>query len=235
MKPTERLATATAPDGTELVLFRHDGAYQIRVGGVELMSTRRFHSEAMLAELACAHLAEVAAPRVLVGGLGFGFTLKATLRAVGGAARVVVSELVPAVVEWNSNPAWALSSEALADPRVEVRVGDVAAQLAQGAGQYDAIMLDVDNGADALTTKSNRKLYGDAGVRTAVAALAHNGRLAYWSSAPDPAFVKTLERAGLAVDTHSVRVHATSGGYCSLFIGRRIRDAKGPPVSAATG
>jgi spermidine synthase len=228
VKPTERLATAAAPDGTELVLYRHDGAYQIRVDGVELMSTRRFHSEERLAELACEHLAGTAAPRVLVGGLGFGFTLKAVLRAVGADARVVVAELVPAVLEWNRNAEYALAREALADPRVEVRVGDVASSIAQGAGLYDAIILDVDNGADALTTRANRKLYGDAGVRAAVQALTPGGSLAYWSAEKDPVFVKTLERAGLKVETHSVRVHATSGGYCSLFIARRIRDVRTP-------
>lgn len=228
MKPTERLATASAPDGTELVLYRHDGAYQIRVGGVELMSTRRFHSEEKLAELACAHLREATAPRVLVGGLGFGFTLKAALRALPVDTLVIVAELVPAVVEWNRNPAWALSSDALADARVEVRLSDVMSSIKQGVGRYDAIILDVDNGADALTTKSNRKLYTDAGVSAAVEALAPGGRIAYWSAAKDPEFVKTLERAGLAVETHSVRVHATSGGYCSLLIGSRIRDVKAP-------
>ncbi len=233
MKPTERLATAAAPDGTELVLYRHDGAYQIRVDGVELMSTRRFHSEERLAELACEHLAGMPAPTVLVGGLGFGFTLKAVLRSVGPAAHVVVAELVPAVVAWNRNAEYALAHEALADPRVELRVGDVATSLQQGAGRYDAIILDVDNGADALTTRANRKLYGDAGVRTAVQALAPGGCLAYWSAEKDPAFVKTLERAGLAVETHSVRVHATSGGYCSLFIARRIRDLKSPDAPPA--
>ena len=235
MKPTERLATASAPDGTELVLYRHDGAYQIRVNGVELMSTRRFHSEERLAELACEQLREAASPRVLVGGLGFGFTLKATLRALGPGARVVVAELVPAVLAWNRSADYTLAREALADPRVEVREGDVASSINQGAGQYDAIILDVDNGADALTTRSNRKLYGDAGVRAAVQALAPGGCLAYWSAEKDPTFVKTLERAGLVVETHSVRVHATSGGYCSLFIARRIRDAKGPdaPPSAS--
>lgn len=220
MKPLERLARATAPDGTELTLCRHDGTYVIRVGNVELMSTRRVHSEEAMAELACRPLADAPAPRVLIGGLGFGFTLRAALAALPAAARVVVAEIVPEIVAWNRDSAYPLAADALADPRVELRVGDVADALRAGRSAYDAILLDVDNGAQALTTGANAALYRSRGVRTAAAALRPGGRLVYWSADADPRFAAVLAEAGLAVETVRVRAHATSGGWHTLLVGR---------------
>ena len=158
MKRTERLAQATAPDGTVLTLYRHDGEYTIRVEGTDLMSTRRFHSEEQLAELVCRPLRDAPAPRVLIGGLGMGFTLKAALRSLPADAQVVVAELVGQIIEWNRNPEYPLAAEALADPRVEVRHDDVARVLRASPGTFDGIMLDVDNGAHAITTGGNADL-----------------------------------------------------------------------------
>jgi spermidine synthase len=220
LKPLERLARATAPDGTELTLCRHDGTYVIRVGNVELMSTRRVHSEEAMAELACRPLADAAAPRVLIGGLGLGFTLRAALRALPASARVVVAEIVPEIVAWNRDPAYGLAADALADPRVELRVGDVAEALRTGRGVYDAILLDVDNGAQALTVGGNAALYRSRGVRTAAAALRPGGRVVYWSADADPRFAALLGAAGLEVETVRARAHATSGGWHTLLMGR---------------
>ncbi len=221
MKPFERLDAATAPDGTVLTLYRHDGAYVIRVGGVELMSTRRHHSEEQLAELVCGPLRGAPGARVLVGGLGFGFTLRAALAALGADAEVVVAELVEAVVRWNADPAYALAGPALRDPRVVVRRADVADVLAASPGRFDGIMLDVDNGADALTAAANARLYRAAGIRAAAAALRPGGRLAYWSAAPDPKFADALRRAGLAVEETRTRAHATAGPRHALYVARR--------------
>ena len=221
MKKHERLAEARAPDGTRLELFRHDGAYLIRAGGAELMSTRHHHSEDRLAELACAGLRDRAAARVLIGGLGFGFTLKTALRLLGPDARVVVAELMRAVIDWNENDSYALAGAALRDPRVELHHADVAQLLREGTGRFDAIMLDVDNGPDPMTTSGNGALYGDAGVRMAAAALAPGGRLVYWSAQDDTKFERTLRRAGLAVETTRVWSHGTSGTLHSLFAARR--------------
>ncbi|MEP6690107.1 MAG: hypothetical protein ABJD07_03060 [Gemmatimonadaceae bacterium] len=194
-----------------LTLFRHDGAYSIRVDGVELMSTRRHHSEEKLAELVCAPLAAVRDATVLIGGLGFGFTLAAALRSLASDARIVVAELVPGVIDWNRNPDYDLAGVSLLDARVELRQADVASVLREQRGAYDAIMLDVDNGADALTNGDNVQLYRRDGIRAASEALRAGGRIAYWSATEDPAFADALRGAGLAVQVKKVRAHATSG------------------------
>ena len=221
MKKYERLDEATAPDGTVLTLYRHDGAYYIRVDGVELMSTRRHHSEDRLAELVCAPLRDVAGARVLIGGLGLGFTLRAALRELGADAEVVVAELVDAVIRWNENPDYALARDELRDPRVSVVHDDVARVLASNPGGFDGIMLDVDNGADALTTSHNVQLYQLSGIRMAAAALRPGGRLAYWSADADPAFADALRRAGLRVESVDARAHATRRTRHTLYVARR--------------
>lgn len=218
MKPTEKLASVRTPDGSDLTLYRHDGAYIMVVDGMELMSTRRRHSEEKLAELACGPIRDRTAARVLVGGLGFGFTLRAALGLLQPDAAVVVAELLRDVIEWNRRPDWPLAGDALGDPRTSLLHTDVALTLRDNPGGFDAIMLDVDNGAESFTTGSNRKLYGDKGIRTAIAALRPGGRLAYWSVDPEPAFVKSLKRNGLAVSVTQVRSHSTSGGYNVVIV-----------------
>lgn len=220
MKPFRRRGEATAPDGTALALFEHDGAFVLRVNGVELMSTRRHRSEDALAELACEPLRERAGAAVLIGGLGLGFTLKAALRVLAPDARVVVVEIVEAVIDWNRNPEYPLAGDALRDPRVELLHADVADVLAAHRGAFDAIMLDVDNGADALTTSGNAQLYGAEGIRAAVAALRPEGRLAYWCADDDRAFASALRRAGLVVEVTRVSAHATGGATHSLIVAR---------------
>jgi predicted membrane-bound spermidine synthase len=237
LKRFERLGEARAPDGTVLTLFRRDGDYTIRVAGVELMSTRRFRSEERLAELVCAPLRESAGPRVLIGGLGLGFTLRAALRLLPADAHVVVAEIVPEIVAWNRNPEYGLPGEVLADPRVEVREVDVADMIRGNRDAFDAIMLDVDNGAEALTTDGNAAIYAARGVRKAVASLRSGGRIAYWSADDDPRFEAVLRAAGLDVERFRVRAHATAGGMHTLLVGRAVRgrpshgratDASGP-------
>jgi spermidine synthase len=223
MKKFERLDEARAPDGTVLTLYHHDGAYVIRVNGVELMSTRRHHSEDRLAELVCTPLAQRSDVRVLIGGLGLGFTLKAALQALADDARVVVAEIVRKVIDWNRNPDYPFAAAALDDPRVSLQHADVARVLSENVGEFDAILLDVDNGADPLTTSGNAALYRDTGIQLAVAALRPKGRLAYWSASDDPAFVRALRRAGLNVEVTKVRAHVTSGGLYTLFIARLPR------------
>jgi spermidine synthase len=221
LKKLERLDQATAPDGTVLTLYRHDGAYVIRVDEVELMSTRRHNSEDRLAELVCTPLTDRPGVRVLIGGLGLGFTLKTALRILGPDARIVVAEIVDTVVEWNRNPEYDLSVAALEDPRVELRHGDVADVLRENPESFDAIMLDVDNGAEPLIIAGNRQLYHDAGIRKAVKALRPGGQIAYWSVDRDPGFESSLRGAGLAVEVTTSRAHATSGPWHTLYVARR--------------
>ena len=218
MKPTILLATAATPDGRPLTLHEHDGEYLIRVAGVELMSTRQHRSEERLAELACGPLAAIRGPRVLVGGLGMGFTLRAVLGLVGRDATVVVSELLPAVVEWNRDPAYRLGGDALADPRVEVIVGDVAQVIR--TQRFHAILLDVDNGPSGLSTAANDRLYSAAGIAAARAALEPGGCLAVWSAADDAGFAERLRRGGFEVAIERVHTHGTGGSRATLFTGR---------------
>ncbi len=219
MKPTERLASATAPDGSVLTLYRHDGSYMMVVDGIELMSTRRVQSEVQLAGLACAPLREQADATVLIGGLGFGFTLTEALRLLPDNSRVVVAEIMREVIEWNLHPEWPLAGDAMHDARVAVLRDDVANVLRANVATFDAIMLDIDNGAESFTTGSNKKLYGEKGIRTAIAALRPGGRVAYWSVDTEPAFVRALKAAGLKVSVHKVRSHTTSGGFNCVIVG----------------
>src|SRR4051812_27659431 len=144
------------------------------------MSTRRHHSEERLAELCCAPFTNARAPRVLIGGLGLGYTLRAALQALPAHGRVVVAEIVDKVIEWNADARYPFAGEALKDERVEIRHDDVWNVIVAGRGGYDAIMLDVDNGADALTTSSNARLYREAGILRTIEALRPGGRLGYW-------------------------------------------------------
>ena len=220
MKPHERLAEATAPDGTRLTLIRHDGAYLLRANGAELMSTRRSHSEVELADVACSPIADRGGAHVLIGGLGLGFTLRAALRVLGPDARVAVAEIVQAVIDWNRNPDWGLSVDALGDPRVTVRHADVLDVLRGSVAAFDAIMLDVDNGAEAMVTAKNSALYRETGIRAAVAALRPGGVLAYWSAVADPPFVKALKGFGLTVTTQRSRAHGSTGPYHEIIVAR---------------
>jgi spermidine synthase len=212
---------AVAPDGTVLTLHEHDGDYVIRVNGVELMSTRRHASEERLAELACLPARHTSGAQVLIGGLGLGFTLRAALRCLASDARVVVAELLPEVVAWNENPSFSLAREPLADARVDVRQVDVARILEDSPGLFDAIMLDVDNGPDPLTTAGNARLYRDEGIAMTIEALRPGGRVAYWSAQGDAAFERSLRRAGLTVRVTKVRAHASGGPWHRMLVAHR--------------
>ena len=222
MKRTERLASAAAPDGSTLSLLRHDRDFILRVNGADLMSTRRHASEDELARVACAPLGARPGTAVLIGGLGLGFTLRAALAHLAPDARVVVAEIVEAVIDWNRNPEYALSVDALGDARVELRHADVADVLGECKGAFDAIMLDVDNGAEALTTSGNARLYSDVGIRLTIEALRPRGRIVYWSAQADRAFERSLRRAGLTVESVPVRAHAKSGGHHTLLTAGRV-------------
>jgi spermidine synthase len=220
MKKWTMVDQTLTPDGKTISLHEHDGSYMIRVDGVPLMSTRQHASEEKLAELACAHVRGIQNARVLIGGLGFGFTLRAALATVGDSATVVVAEMLSAVIVWNRNAAFRLSAEALADPRVTVHQQDVGEAIREARGGVDAIILDVDNGPAALSTDGNRRLYDSYGLRNARAALRPGGRLALWSVAPDPAFERLMMQAGFRVEVQRCRSHVSSGRWHTLYIGR---------------
>ena len=218
MKPYERLGEAHTPRGTVLALYRHDGAYLNRADGVELMSTRRHLSEDRLAEEACAPLRDTPGARVLIGGLGLGFTLRAALRQLRDDAEVVVAELVEAVIAWNADPRYDLSAAAMRDPRVRVVHDDVVHVLQANPAGFDAIMLDTDNGPDGMLMAENAALYAARGVERTVAALRPGGTIAYWSVGDDPRFAHALQRSGLVVRTLRVRAHDTAGPMHTLYV-----------------
>jgi spermidine synthase len=211
---------AQAPDGKTISLEEHDGSYAIRVDGIPLMSTRQHASEEKLAELACAHVRATRGARILIGGLGFGFTLKAALESLAPDATVAMAEILGAVIAWNRDPALPLAAKWLADPRVTVLQQDVGELIRESRGSFDSIILDVDNGPAALSTGGNVQLYEPAGLRRVRAALRPGGCMALWSVAPDPAFERRMAQAGFAVELQRCRSHGNSGRWHTLFVGR---------------
>lgn len=206
----EHLDTAPIPDGGELKLMRRGTEYSIMSGAIELMNSRLSGSEEALATLSWEALGGRSKPRLLIGGLGMGFTLRAALAVLPKDAEVVVAELVPAVVAWARGPLAGVFAGCLDDPRVRVREGDVAAAIAEARGAFDAILLDVDNGPGGLNRDANDQLYTTPGLAAARRALTPGGVLAVWSSAPDERFTKRLRHGGFAVDEK--RVRATRSG-----------------------
>jgi spermidine synthase len=214
MIPRILLGTATIPDtSTELRLYRSGDLFSIKIPGRgDLMNSRVHGSEKALAELACERLGGNRSPRLLIGGLGMGFTLAAALNAVGPDAEVVVAELVPEVVDWNRSLIGEPSGHPLADPRSTVYVGDVSDLIRQQAGGFDAILMDVDNGPEALVRRENDWLYHPAGLQAARKALRPRGVLAVWSAGPSRPFSKRLQQSGFDVHEVVVRPHRAGKG-----------------------
>jgi len=199
MYAPELIDTAAIPGGGQLRLMRYGPEFSIEFGEDELMGSQAPQSEQALAELAFRRLGK-RADRVLIGGLGMGFTLGAALAVFPTHTRIVVAELVPQVVVWANGPLAHLFSDYLSDPRVTIAVRDVHDVIAGAPGGFDAILLDVDNGPDGFIHPANDRLYCNWGLRDAHAALRPGGVLAIWSAYPDDAFVTRLEGAGFLVE-----------------------------------
>jgi spermidine synthase len=212
MKVREHLATAQVPGGEELRLFRRDRDYMIVLDRNELMNSRMSGSEEQLATLTIARLKNRSDPRLLIGGYGMGFTLRAALAALPAGASVVVAELVPEIIAWARGPMAELTAGCLDDPRVAVVEDDVAAVIAAARGTFDAILLDVDNGPDGLARAGNDGLYSASGLAAAKAALVPGGILAIWSAGDDPAFTRRLNANGFAATTTKVRARSNGKG-----------------------
>jgi len=214
VQPREFIGTASVPGGKPLTLYRRGADYMIVLDRNELMSSRMSGSEIALAEMSCARLAKLgrAAPHLLIGGYGMGFTLRAALAALGPAARLTVAELVPEIIAWARGPMADLAAGCLDDPRVNLVQRDVALLIGEARETYDAILLDVDNGPDGLVRAANDGLYSPAGLAAARAALKPGGVLAIWSAAPDPAFTRRLIQARFAVEEVVVRARSNGKG-----------------------
>lgn len=208
MKPFFQLAQARTPEGAELTLHAHDMHFYLRVNRQPLMGTNASESEKVLAQLACDRLRGKAEMRVLIGGLGFGFTLRRVLELVGVDARVQVAELLPEVVAWNREFLSTVNGLLLQDSRVEIFVEDVFQVIARApAAHYDAILLDVDNGPIAMVQDGNARLYQAQGFQAITHALKPGGRVAFWSASTDHAFAKRLSKAGFKVEVVAAKAY----------------------------
>jgi spermidine synthase len=239
--PWVHLDTGSVPGGgTDLRLMRRGDEFAILADTIELMNNRRSGSEVALAALTCARLKDRPRARILIGGLGMGFTLRAALENLGPDARVVVAELVPAVIAWARGPLAHVFAGCLDDPRVELQEADVNRLIQAGPERYDAILLDVDNGPEGLMRRSNDRLYDNWGLKRARWALRPGGILGVWSGAPDRKFKSRMQRSGFAVDEQ--RVHASgrgSGPKHVVWLGTRtdgpaetVRPRSGQPRAA---
>lgn len=223
MKPFETLGEFTTPEGHRLTLHRRVRDYYLYFDGEELMSTRRPASEGALATLACGLLPDTNRPRVLIGGLGFGFTLRAALDALPRAAEVMVAEIFPTVVDWNREYLAELQHHPLDDHRVQICDNDVRDLLLEKyRGRYQAILLDVDNSPAAWCLKTNSQLYDEQGLGRIKRCLSPGGILGIWSAHPEPAFVKRLRKASFTVSTETVRAFGGRGSRHTIFLARSV-------------
>lgn len=231
MKPYQNLAQTCTPDGARFSLHEHDGDFFLKLNGRQLMSSSSTTSELLLAQLACETLGRRDHPRILIGGLGLGFSLKRVLELVRPSAIVHVAELLGEVVEWNRQFLMQVNGKLLDDPRVTVFVADVFHLIRDaGSAPYDAILLDVDNGPTSFVQPQNARIYGRRGFGLITRALNPGGRVAFWSATEEPAFVRDLGRAGFAVKTVEAKAHERAK-RCEhrIYLG----DLKPPPAPAA--
>ena len=228
MIPWIHLDTAAVPGGGELRLMRRGGEFAIMAGATPLMNSRMSSSEVALAEVACERLRGRRNCRVLIGGYGMGFTLRAALAGLGADAQIVVAELVPAVLKWARGPMAELTAGGLSDRRVTVYEGDVGSVIASQRGGFDAILLDVDNGPDGLSRVENDRLYDFRGLHAARQALRPQGMLAVWSAAPNKEFVGRLGQAGFAVEEVKARANKGRGVRHIIWIATRPDNAGRP-------
>ena len=213
MIPWQQIDSAPVPGAdVELRLMRRGAEFSMMLGSNELMNSRLSGSEEALATLACRQIETVRAPHLLIGGLGMGFTLRAALAVLGPEARIVVAELLPAVIAWARGPLAELFGGSLTDPRADIRRADVVDVIRAHASAFDAILLDVDNGPEGLIRKANDALYDRKGLKAIRRALRPGGVLAVWSSGPNPAFSSRLRDAGFDVNEVAVRATAKRSG-----------------------
>jgi spermidine synthase len=223
MIPWQHLDTAQVPgDGEDLRLMRRGTEFSIMTGGIELMNSRLSGSEEAMAALAFGRVGQRLKPRVLIGGLGMGFTLRAALAAFGPDAEIVVVELVPGVVAWARGPLADLHGDSLDDPRVSIHQGDVGEPIRAGEAAFDAILLDVDNGPGGVSRKENDGLYSPSGLAAAKRALRPGGVLEVWSSTRDSAFTTRLKRAGYGVEEIGVRAHKGRGARHVIWLATKL-------------
>ena len=226
MDPWTQIDSAPVPGSdAELTLLQSNEDFAIRISDVQgdLMNSRMYHSEEVLAELGCKRLGTIDNARVLVGGLGMGFTLAAALRIVPASAEVIVAELVPKVVEWNQGPLGQCAGRPIDDDRARIHQGDVVAFLKQAKKKFDAILLDVDNGPEAMTASANGWLYTRGGLKTIYEKLRPEGIVAIWSVRADHVFTGRLKKTGFNGQAHTVRARPGKGSRHTIFVAQKPR------------
>ena len=224
MDPWITIASAAIPGSdTELTLSQRNDDFAIRISDLpgDLMNSRTHHSEEALAELACARLGTIENARILVGGLGMGFTLASVLRSVPASAEVIVAELVPAVVEWNRGLLGQCAGRPIDDGRTHVHLGDVADLIKQQPEKFDAILLDVDNGPEAMTSSANEWLYSSRGLKQIYESLRPEGIVAIWSARADQLFTSRLKKTGFNVQVRTVRARPGKGSRHTIFVAQK--------------
>jgi spermidine synthase len=221
MQAPEFIDEARTPAGELIRLTRESGHFVVRVDGLILMSSGAHHSEEHMAKIGCAGLRGRPDARVLVGGLGLGYTLRSALDEVGPRATVVVSELLEAVVTWNRGPVAHLAEQPLDDPRVRIEVGDLVAYIRSRPAPFDTLLLDVDCGPDSFSSKGNGRLYDRKGLALLRQSLRPGGALVVWSAYECPPFVQALRRAGFETRVVSARERGNRGARHTLYVGRR--------------
>ncbi len=235
MKPTVQIAATTAPDGTDITLYEHDGDYSIYAGRQQLMCSRQHESEFELARLGCERIASHREPTLLIGGLGMGYTLRKALDLLPPKATVVVAELLPDIIRWNRDIIGHLCEHPLHDPRVVLQAADVMEVMRQSTVTFDAILLDVDNGPQAFTTGSNSGIYKSAGIKACMRAMHTKGCLAIWSASSDKRFENLLQKLGLNVRAYPAAASTSSKRFsrCIWVASRDPRSLPEPRVRAA--
>lgn len=211
MKPTTRVAETTAPDGAQFVLLKHDGEFLLYMDDRQIMTTTLTHSELLLADIGCTFGKPRKQLRVLIGGLGLGFSLRRALELTGAGAQVVVAELMPEILRWNHEFLDGLNDEILADPRTSIVIEDVYKSISRAAEKgpkFDAILLDVDDGPTSLIQPQNVQIYGRDGLDMLKNALTPGGRAAIWAAVAEPELLKALGRAGFRTEEIRCAKHA---------------------------
>ena len=233
VKPFRNLAQTRTPDGSQFTLHEHDGEYFLKLNGRQLMSTTSTSSELLLAQIPCQAIYRQPDPRVLIGGLGLGFSLKRVLELIGRRGRVQVAELLPEVVAWNREFLAEINGRLLDDPRTEVLIEDVYEVIHRaGPGAYDVILLDVDNGPTSFVQRDNSRLYDRRGFGLLRRALKPEGAVAFWSAEPERFFPEKLERAGFTVEAHPAKAHERSKRAAHvIYVARKIAT----PAEARSG
>ncbi|MCD4718234.1 MAG: hypothetical protein K8S13_00010 [Desulfobacula sp.] len=223
MIPWEEIDRAKIPGQKgEVILLKRDSEFSIRTAGTELMNSRVHGSEDALAELTCRRIKQKSGLRILIGGLGMGFTLAATLEQSKPDTHIIVSELIPAVVKWNREHLGHLARMPLNDSRVSVKEKDVAKIIKTKKSAWDAIILDVDNGPEGLTRKANDRLYTRSGLKTSFFALCPGGILAVWSSKTDEAFTRRLTQCGFTTEAITVRARKSGkGSHHTIWLAKK--------------